>query len=199
MLDPPSGTRPAQIPSSPTLCASTASSYERSCAMSVTLSRWIPASGRPMRFTRHTAITQRCPHLAIVPSILHYTEPGDTVLDGFAGSGMTGVAAQWCGSAPSAYRKQLEAECSKQGLPKPKWGARRVVLNDLGPAASFIAANYTLPFDVAAFLNAAQRIISEVQKELGWMVRNSAHGRKVKRIYQFHSVERGVQLPGVRR
>ena len=39
----------------------------------------------------------------------------------------------------------------------------------LGPAASFIAANYTLPFDVAAFLNAAQRIISEVQKELGWM------------------------------
>jgi DNA modification methylase len=35
----------------------------------------------------------KVPHLAIVPSILHYTEPGDIVLDGFAGSGMTGVAA----------------------------------------------------------------------------------------------------------
>lgn len=46
----------------------------------------------------------KVPHLAIVPSILHYTEPGDIVLDGFAGSGMTGVAAQWCGAAPLAYR-----------------------------------------------------------------------------------------------
>lgn len=39
----------------------------------------------------------KVPHLAIVPSILHYTNPGDIVLDGFCGSGMTGVAAQWCG------------------------------------------------------------------------------------------------------
>ena len=31
----------------------------------------------------------KVPHLAIVPSILHYTQPGDVVLDGFAGSGMT--------------------------------------------------------------------------------------------------------------
>ena len=43
----------------------------------------------------------KVPHLAIVPSILHYTKPGDVVLDGFAGSGMTGVAAQWCGAAPA--------------------------------------------------------------------------------------------------
>ena len=42
----------------------------------------------------------KVPHLAIVPSILHYTKPGDIVLDGFCGSGMTGVAAQWCGTAP---------------------------------------------------------------------------------------------------
>jgi hypothetical protein len=111
----------------------------------------------------------KVPHLAIVPSILHYTEPGDIVLDGFAGSGMTGVAAHWCGSAPAAYRKQLEAEWSVQGLPKPKWGARRAVLNDLGPAATFIAASYTLPFDVADFSAAAQRVLAEVEEELGWM------------------------------
>jgi hypothetical protein len=41
----------------------------------------------------------KVPHLAIVPSILHYTTPGDIVLDGLAGSGMNGLAAQWCGSA----------------------------------------------------------------------------------------------------
>jgi len=28
--------------------------------------------------------------------ILHYTEPGDVVFDGFCGTGMTGVAAQMC-------------------------------------------------------------------------------------------------------
>ena len=111
----------------------------------------------------------KVPHLAIVPSILHYTEPGDIVLDGFAGSGMTGVAAQWCGSAPAEYRKHLEAEWSQQGLAKPQWGARRSILNDLGPAASFITANYNLPFDGTAFYKAAQRILTDVGKELGWM------------------------------
>ena len=30
--------------------------------------------------------------------ILHYTEPGDIVFDGFCGTGMTGVAAQMCGA-----------------------------------------------------------------------------------------------------
>ena len=28
--------------------------------------------------------------------ILHYTEPGDLVFDGFCGTGMTGIAAQLC-------------------------------------------------------------------------------------------------------
>lgn len=111
----------------------------------------------------------KVPHLAIVPSILHYTEPGDIVLDGFGGSGMTGVAAQWCGSAPSAYRHELETEWKKQGKAAPKWGARRVILNDLSPAATFIAANYNLPFDVVAFSKAGKQLLTDVEQELGWM------------------------------
>ena len=111
----------------------------------------------------------KVPHLAIVPSILHYTEPGDLVLDGFAGSGMTGVAAQWCGSAPETWRKALEAQWSREGFGKPRWGARRAVLNDLAPAAGFIAANYTLPFDVAAFADAGRALLDEVEEEIGWM------------------------------
>ena len=67
----------------------------------------------------------KVPHLAIVPSILHFTEPGDIVLDGFAGSGMTGVAAQWCGAAPAAFRHKLESEWKKAGAAAPKWGTRR--------------------------------------------------------------------------
>jgi len=111
----------------------------------------------------------KVPHLAIVPSILHYTEPGDIVLDGFAGSGMTGVAAQWCGCAPAAYRHELETAWKKEGRPAPKWGARRVILNDLSPAATFIAANYTLPFDVEAFAKAGKQLLEELEQEIGWM------------------------------
>ena len=111
----------------------------------------------------------KVPHLAIVPSILHYTKPGDLVLDGFCGSGMTGVAAQWCGTAPATYRRELEAEWQQDGHEAPKWGARNVVLGDLGPAATFIAANYNVPFDTEKFASAAQRVLDDVKAELGWM------------------------------
>ncbi len=109
------------------------------------------------------------PHLAIVPSILHYTDPGDIVLDGFGGSGMTGVAAQWCGTAPSAYRHELETEWKKQGKTTPKWGARRVILNDLSPAATFIGANYNIPFDVEAFAEAGKNLLKTLERDIGWM------------------------------
>lgn len=111
----------------------------------------------------------KVPHLAIVPSILHYTEPGDVVLDGFAGSGMTGVAAQWCGTAPVSYRHELETKWKEESRPAPRWGARRAVLNDLSPAASFISANYNLHFDVQSFSKAGKQLLKEVQKEIGWM------------------------------
>lgn len=111
----------------------------------------------------------KVPHLAIVPSILHYTKPGDIVLDGFAGSGMTGVAAQWCGTAPATYRHEIEIAWKKEGRPAPQWGARRVVLNDLSPAATFIAANYNLPFDVEAFAQAGKALLKSVEQDIGWM------------------------------
>lgn len=122
----------------------------------------------------------KVPHLAIVPSILHYTEPGDIVLDGFGGSGMTGVAAQWCGSAPAGYRHELELEWKKDGKAAPKWGSRRVILNDLSPAATFIAANYNLPFDVEAFSKVGKQLLKEAEKELGWMYETTTKDGKAR-------------------
>ena len=111
----------------------------------------------------------KVPHLAIVPSILHYTKPGDIVLDGFCGSGMTGVAAQWCGTAPAEYRRKIDAEWKAEGRNLPEWGERKAILGDLSPAATFIAAGYNLPFDIDEFAEAAQGILDEVEDELGWM------------------------------
>lgn len=120
----------------------------------------------------------KVPHLAIVPSILHFTEPGDIVLDGFAGSGMTGVAAQWCGTAPTSYRRQVEAEWKKAGSPAPKWGARRVILNELSPAATSIAAGYNFHVDLELFEKEAKKILNRVRNELGWMFETAHSDQK---------------------
>lgn len=119
----------------------------------------------------------KVPHLAIVPSILHYTKPGDLILDGFCGSGMTGVAAQWCGVAPTTYRRDIEAECRSSGRPLPEWGIRRSILLDLSPAATFIAVNYNEHVDIAAFEVAATRILEDLKDELGWMYETNVPGK----------------------
>ena len=118
---------------------------------------------------RAHAYHTKVPHLAIVPSILHYTNTGDLVLDGFCGSGMTGLAAQWCAEAPPEYRRRVESDLRTLGHAPPDWGARRVILNDLGPAATFIAAGYNLPFDTQRLEREAKRIVREIENELGWM------------------------------
>ena len=50
----------------------------------------------------HTKVPPR----SIIPYILHYTQPGDLVLDLFCGSGMTGVAAQMCAQPPAEFWKR---------------------------------------------------------------------------------------------
>lgn len=119
----------------------------------------------------------KVPHLAIVPSILHYTEPGDMVLDGFCGSGMTGVAAQWCGLAPDVYRYEIEAQNKAAGRPAPKWGKRKAVLADLSPVATFIASGYNSSVDIKKFELVARKLLQEMQAELGWMYVTNVPGR----------------------
>ncbi|GIV04204.1 MAG: DNA methylase [Fimbriimonadales bacterium] len=135
----------------------------------------------------------KVPHKAIMRYILHYTEPGDVVFDGFCGTGMTGVAAQLCGDRKTVeslgYKVddqgiiyQQEEETDESGKKRTVWkpfsklGARRAVLNDLSPAATFIAYNYNTPVDVQAFEREAKRILKEVEEECGWMYATLARG-----------------------
>lgn len=106
----------------------------------------------------------KVPHKAIMRYILHYTKPGDIVFDGFCGTGMTGVAAQMCGNPDAEFKEKVERE-----MPDVVWGARRAILCDLSPAATFIAYNYNNPVDPAAFEREAKRILAEVEAECGWM------------------------------
>lgn len=75
-------------------------------------------------FYRAHSYHTKVPPEGIARLIEHYTEPGETVLDSFRGSGMTGVAARMTG--------------------------RRGVLSDLSPAACHIASGYAARLDPAA-------------------------------------------------
>lgn len=109
-----------------------------------------------MAHAYHTKV----PHPAIMRYILHYTEPGDIVFDGFAGTGMTAVAAQLCGS-------KLEVESLHEiGY---KLGIRHGVCSDLSPMAAFIGATYTLAMNKNEFIIKAKGILDKVEKELGWL------------------------------
>ena len=116
----------------------------------------------------------KVPHKAIMRYILHYTEPDDVVFDGFCGTGMTGVAAQLCGDKATVeslgYKVQADGTIlDEDGKQFSKLGARKAILNDLSPAATFIAYNYNTPVDVVEFETEAKRILAEVEEECGWM------------------------------
>ena len=127
-----------------------------------------------MAHAYHTKV----PHPAIMRYILHYTQPGDIVFDGFCGTGMTGVAAQLCGSP-----KDVLALNEKD----VKVGVRHAVCSDLSPIASLITATYNLKFDPIAFERKATKILNQVEEELGWMYETEVNGKKAKINYTIWS------------
>ncbi len=118
-----------------------------------------------MAHSYHTKV----PHPAIMRYILHYTQPGDIVFDGFAGTGMTGVAASMCGNPSSELKAKIENELDLNEKEKLVWGTRRAICSDLSSIASHIAYNYNSKTDINKFDSEANRILSEVENECGWL------------------------------
>lgn len=110
----------------------------------------------------------KVPYKAIMRYILHYTKPGDIVLDGFAGSGMTGVACQMCGSPDTETKMKIKKEMLETDV---SWGVRKAVLNDLSVAASFIAYGQNSKIDAQWYVVEAKKVLSECEKEYGWAYR----------------------------
>lgn len=95
----------------------------------------------------------KVPPAAIIPSISHYTTAGDVILDGFSGSGMTGVA--------------VELLNAKGSPDQPRF----IILNDLSPHAALTSYNYATPFPVQAFIRHVDVILNDCEQQLGWMWR----------------------------
>jgi len=110
-------------------------------------------------YNAHTYIT-KVPHPAIMRFLLHYTQPGDIVYDGFAGSGMTGVAAQCCSNPEIATKIKLKSN---------NWGGRKVILNDLSTISGFISNGFNRPTNLDKFVAKATEIQKKIEDDYGWM------------------------------
>ena len=126
----------------------------------------------------------KVPYKAIMRYILHYTDPGDVILDGFCSTGMTGVAAQLCGDKKTVESlgysiKDGMAYDEKNNLVSGV-GVRKAVLTDLSPAATFISYNYNTPINKKRFESAANKIIKEIELECGWMYETTHSDGKSK-------------------
>ena len=91
-------------------------------------------------YNAHQYLT-KVPVAAIQPFIEAYTEPGGVVLDPFAGSGMTGVAAAMLG--------------------------RRAVLSDVSVLGQHVGTNYVNLVDRARFGDAAARAVTQASARMG--------------------------------
>jgi DNA modification methylase/predicted RNA-binding Zn-ribbon protein involved in translation (DUF1610 family) len=115
----------------------------------------------------------KVPYKAIMRYILHYTEPGDIIIDGFSGTGMTGVASRRCGNA--RFIRELGFSLvgndifDSEGNLLSKLGERRTILNDLSPAASLINYNYNIFPNINEFISEAEKILGKVNQECSWM------------------------------
>ena len=113
----------------------------------------------------------KVPHKAIMRYILHYTEPGDIVFDGFCGTGMTGVAGALCRELGSIRTLSVKDAAI---------GERKVVISDLSAIASFISKNLLSPVSSISFTNKVRSICNEIEREYGHLYAVNHNGWKIR-------------------
>jgi len=120
-------------------------------------------------YTAHSYHT-KVPHKAIMKLLYYYTQPGDIIYDGFAGTGMTGVAAGLCEFGSDANHNESIVK-----------GKRHCICSDLSPIASFIA--YNLNNNNTPELRQFSQILDEAKKEYGHLYRTKHTNGKYGEIF----------------
>ncbi|HAS6049574.1 TPA: DNA methylase [Vibrio vulnificus] len=132
------------------------------------------SEGRSGLFYDAHSYHTKVPHKAIMRYILHYTAPGDIVLDSFSGTGMTGVAAQLCNDESIIEELGYDVKNNgdiydSDGVLFSKLGKRHAILSDLSPVASNIAYNYNKSLDVQQFEIDVEELFNLAESNLGWV------------------------------
>lgn len=119
----------------------------------------------------------KVPHRAIMRYILHYTEPGDLVLDFFSGTGMTAVAANLCNSEEEI--KKLGYQIDRSGAiydhknKISKIGRRNSILSELSPIATFISNVLNSGGGISGISARVDGYMQNVKEECEWMYTTS--------------------------
>ena len=106
----------------------------------------------------HTKVPQEI----VKKFLMHYTQPGDIVLDGFAGTGMTGLACQTCNTDSG----------------KKNGGKRHCICGDLSPYAETVAYGINTPSLINKTKPEISRIEQEIISEYGWMFTTKHQNQK---------------------
>ena len=131
-----------------------------------------------MAHSYHTKV----PHPAIMRYILHYTQPGDIIIDAFGGTGMTGVASALCGKPDNETKYLIESEFSKSFNQLPNWGKRQCIASDLSPIASHISAVYNNG-NIQDELNNIESILNKLDTELSYLYETQINSKSYKINY----------------
>ena len=115
------------------------------------------AGGRASPLYQAHSYHTKVPPESITPFIEHFSKPGDVVLDPFCGSGMTGVAALQSG--------------------------RRVILNDLSPAAVHLAWNHTHACEPSALQDGFTAIYDKLRATFRSMYATRLPGGKLGYVH----------------
>ena len=95
---------------------------------------------------------------SIAVYIASITEPGETVLDAFGGSGSTGIAALLCEHPTD----NMKAIAKRIGV-KPKWGRRNAICYEIGSYGSFAMSAISNRLSSKSFEKAVDDYIGEVE------------------------------------
>jgi DNA modification methylase len=121
-----------------------------------------PYTGKLASSSRHPVYSFHPYHTKVPPEVIRalieqYTEPGDLVLDGFGGSGMTGVAAREAG--------------------------RHAILSDLSPVAAFISGVNCRSHDWRTAVEIFDRLISSSEESFGHLYLTNEQGQQIPLNY----------------
>ncbi|MQR86863.1 DNA methylase [Bacillus megaterium] len=115
----------------------------------------------------------KVPYKAIMRYILHYTQPGDIIFDGFCGSGMTGLASEMCESRDEllslGYKIENDFIIDEENHKLSQIGYRRSILSDISPAATFISYNYNKKAEKEESSRYLYKLISDLEEEFFWL------------------------------
>ncbi|HLV42591.1 MAG TPA: hypothetical protein VKY37_09945, partial [Brumimicrobium sp.] len=102
----------------------------------------------------------KVPHPAIMRYLFHFTNPGDIVYDGFAGTCMTTVASNHCEQTDSKLAFKLES--TQENI---NWGKRNSISSDLSPIATFIGSVYNKDIRIEEFQNEVLNLLEIINNQ----------------------------------